>query len=438
MGQPMLRTDDLDYILPEDRIATMPAEPRDSAQLMVLRRDDPAFCEHAIVRDLPRFLRRGDLLVVNTTRVLPAFFEGWRADTAGAVEGLFLRFAGAGSEAGGELLRGRAGWVVMLQGRRMKEGVVVGLHHAGVAHPAPPAGPGQSTSTDSGVRLTLLARVPDEPGAWLVAVDAGESTAVGSSHDAMTLLERVGKTPLPPYIRKARQRHDVEVDEDYDKQRYQTIYAQTAQQAQAPSPASGVGGGGGVVGSVVGSVAAPTAGMHFTPALLEALASQGVGRAEVVLHVGTGTFKPVETTFVEQHQMHVERCWLPEATRRAIGACREAGGRVICVGTTSARTVESYAQAQAMGHRVDGWMDTNLLITPGFVWRWTDGLLTNFHLPRSTLLAMVGGLLGTPAGVGAAGEGSGQGVPRLKAAYAQALARGYRFFSYGDAMLIVP
>lgn len=404
----MLRTDDLDYDLPEGCIATMPAEPRDSARLLVVSRSDASLVHHAFVRDLPSFLAPRDLLVVNSTKVLPAMLTGWRVDTMGEVEGLYLR-PGPGPQ---------RQWALMLQGRRMKEGVVVGLRDA--------------HGDDSGLRLTLQERVADEPGAWVAHLGAASSASaplLEQSDEA--ILHILGKTPLPPYIRKARERAGNAVDDAYDRARYQTVYAH-ARENQAS---------GGASEQVLGSVAAPTAGLHLTPNLLAMLTRMGVRREEVVLHVGTGTFKSVETAFVELHAMHSERCWLSPGVREAILATRGstshvgdgggARGRVVCVGTTAARTVESFAalaSEQDFERVQTTGLDTRLLITPGYAWRWTDALLTNFHLPRSTLLAMVSSLLAPDA----------SGVARLKELYRLAIARGYRFYSYGDAMLVLP
>jgi S-adenosylmethionine:tRNA ribosyltransferase-isomerase len=192
----------------------------------------------------------------------------------------------------------------------------------------------------------------------------------------------------------------VEVPDAIDRERYQTVYAHER-----------------------GSVAAPTAGLHLTPRVLTELDAMGIERAAVVLHVGVGTFKPVETEFVEEHPIHSEWCSMSPGTKHAIRAAKRDGRRVICVGTTAARTVESFAALDGAGDDAPSTLDTRLLITPGYRWLWTDGLLTNFHLPRSTLLAMCGAML----------DG---GVERLKGLYAEALGSGYRFFSYGDAMLI--
>lgn len=376
----MLRTSDLDYDLPPGCIATLPAEPRDAARMLVVprRADD---LRDTRVAELPAFLRRGDLLVLNTTRVLPARLLGERADTHGRVEGLFLseeQAQGVAPSPG----TGEVVWRVMLRARRLHPGVVVRLHdHAARA---------------SGVTLTLLDKVDDEPGAWRVRVRAPDAPDLAAG----SLLAQIGRTPLPPYILRARATAGQAVDDAFDRVRYQTLYA----------------------GEAPGSVAAPTAGLHLTPAVLGALRERGVALAEVVLHVGTGTFKSVETEYVEQHPMHAEWCFLGEPTADAIARTRAGGGRVVCVGTTAARTVETFA---AGGVRPGSWHATRLLITPGYPWRWTDALLTNFHLPRSTLMAMVGSLLD-------------RGVPRLRDVYARAIAGGYRFYSYGDAMLVTP
>jgi S-adenosylmethionine:tRNA ribosyltransferase-isomerase len=461
----MLRTSALEYELPEGVIATAPAEPRDSARLMVLWRSDPSRVEHARVADLPRFFGAGDTLIVNTTRVLRARLLGVREDTGGKVQGLYLGNAATHERGahGGESLRADVGggsgggearrWIVMLQGKSLRAGVWVVLR----------AGEGEGTREVEGagggglrVRLRLVERDAHEHAAWIVEVDGGGGEGgaglnvpgpVGDS----AILERVGLTPLPPYIVKARASRGEVADEAYDRARYQTVYARGLGEGVA---SDGERGGAGRTASPiagdVGSVAAPTAGLHLTPGVLGALDACGVRRAGVVLHVGSGTFKPVEAEFVQQHQMHTEWCslggeaWGAIAATRgmAAGAAEAPRGRVICVGTTSARTVESFARAHAAGPSwsPEAWLPTDLLIAPGYRWRWTDGLLTNFHLPRSTLLAMVGSLLDPPGLEEEAGrrEDGGAGLSRLKTAYAEAIARGYRFFSYGDAMLILP
>lgn len=358
----MLRTDDLSFDLPGDLIATEPADPRDSARLLVISRSDPNRLEHRVVRDLPQILSAGDTLVVNTTRVLQARFVGENIETHGKIEGLYLR---DGAEPGT--------WVVFIKARRHRIGARFCV-----------SGP----DAEDQVELELLGRADDEDGAWVVRVEG----------DSATALDRIGLPPLPPYILSARAQQGNAKERSDDRDRYQTVYANEP-----------------------GSVAAPTAGLHFTPRLLDALAAGGIERADVTLHVGSGTFKPVEAEHVEEHDMHAEWCAMAPGVMDSLRSRRAAGGRVIPIGTTSCRTIESFA-GRGLDH---GSIDTDLLITPGYDWHLTDGLLTNFHLPRSTLLAMVGALL--PGG-----------VDQLKAVYAEAIRERYRFFSFGDAMLILP
>lgn len=384
----MLRTDTLDFNLPQERIARHPAEPRDAARLMVVHRDAPDVAEHRIVRDLPEILRPGDLMVFNTTRVLPARFVGVREDTGGGVGGIYLEDApGSPSDAAAPE------WVCLVKARRTRPGAVIRLydHHG----------------RPSAHTLTLVRRAEDESGGWVVRPDPPGR--------APEILARIGRVPLPPYILAARRAAGESEEDASDAEDYQTVYA-----AEAPEDAA--------------SVAAPTAGLHFTPELLARLDARGVERAEVTLHVGAGTFKPVESAFVEEHPMHAEWCSMsPEAVRAVRAARADPDRRVIAVGTTSARTLEAYAEAMTLD---DGdasvpppsHLETALLVTPGWRWRWVEGMLTNFHLPRSTLLAMVGALLGDDA----------EGVERLKALYAGAIERDYRFFSFGDAMLLLP
>lgn len=436
----MLRTSDLDYELPEGRIATAPAEPRDSARLMVLRRDQlGASAVHAQVRDLPRLLRRGDLLVVNTSRVIPARVVGERAETGGRVEGLYLGPAGGGRVAechGGESEASRGetsatvappAWRMLLRGRRLRPGVSVALR--------------TPDGHTSGVVLRLVRKVDaregvpvnahhgsnpadlHEDGAWIAEAVDGDGMPL--TEPAVSLLERCGLPPLPPYIRAARKRRHEAETVPADTCSYQTVYAVAHQSARglARGEVSGVG-------VPDGSVAAPTAGLHFTPDLLARLDEAGVERAEVVLHVGAGTFKPVEVEFVEQHPIHAEWCEVPAATAARLTAARREGRRVIAVGTTSARTLESFTPEDLSGRGAARW--TRLLITPGHRWRVVDGLMTNFHLPRSSLMALVASRLQVE------GAAEGDGVARLRALYAEAVREGYRFYSYGDAMLVLP
>ena len=348
-----MRTDALDYPLPPEAVATRPVEPRDAARMLVVwhgRADH----EHARVRDLPGFLARGDTLVFNTTAVAPARLVGRRATTGGRVEGLFLA----------ELAPGR--WRVMLESNgRLRRGDAVALLDP---RGAPAAELRLEASDDDGWIVTLAEPRP-----------------------AAALLADVGRTPLPPYIRKAR---GAEVVEDrLDRDWYETVYADPDQRE---------------------SVAAPTAGLHFTPALLRALDAAGVQRREVTLHVGPGTFRPITAPTLAGHRMHAERFAVPPQTAAAlVGAAR-----VLAVGTTVVRTLESLP---ADGGSLVG--TTDLMIAPPYRFRRVHGMLTNFHLPRSTLLALVAAMVG---------------LERLKTLYAEAVREGYRFYSYGDAMLVLP
>ena len=370
-----MRTDELDFHLPPERIATEPARPRDAARLLVVRRRGGEPEDHR-VRDLPSLLRRGDTLVLNDTAVHPARLIGRKLGGGGRVEGLFL--------AAVELGR----WRVLLRGGRLRAGLVV--------HLDPPDAGG------AGLEITLLDRDAE---AWIVGVD-GEP-------DAAVALDRVGRTPLPPYILAALRAAGIDVPDAADRADYQPVHA-AADRA--------------------GSVAAPTAGLHFTPELFEQLAAAGIDRRLLTLHVGEGTFRPVTADTLEEHRMHAEWCSVPPAVLDAIRG-RGGGGvpggpgvpgdapRVIAVGTTSVRALESVphpAPDPAAGPWA-GW--TDILIQPGWRFRHLDGMLTNFHLPRSTLIALVAAMLG---------------LERTLEVYRLAVDRGYRFYSYGDAMLILP
>jgi S-adenosylmethionine:tRNA ribosyltransferase-isomerase len=306
---------------------------------------------HHRFSELPALLRPGDLLVLNDTRVIRARLHGRRDASGGKVECLLV------TKAGGE---GR--WTAMLRaGGRLRAGESL-------------------TLGEGALRARLLEK--DEEGVWTIALEG--AGAAGAPEDADRLIERHGEVPLPPYIRRA--------PEAADAERYQTTFA------RAP-----------------GSVAAPTAGLHFTPALLERLAAAGVERAFVTLHVGPGTFRPIEVEDPREHPIHPERYEVPPETVAALEAARRRGARVVACGTTSVRTLESFARGGAR----EG--ETRLLIAPGHVFRLVDAVITNFHLPRSSLLMLVAAFAG---------------LERIRAAYAEAIARGYRFYSYGDAMLI--
>jgi S-adenosylmethionine:tRNA ribosyltransferase-isomerase len=350
---------DFDFELPEDRIALRPAEPRDSARLLVLPPEGGML--DRTVRDLPSFLRAGDLLVFNDTRVIPARLNGVRVreESVVAVEATLHR----------RLSPSR--WTAFMKpGKRLRPGDRVRFGE---------------TSDRACLLGALDARVMDkgEDGEVTLAFDLA-----GPDLD-LAIAER-GMMPLPPYIAAKR------AEDERDRTDYQTVYARED-----------------------GSVAAPTAGLHFTPDLLAALDRAGVGRAFVTLHVGAGTFLPVKTEAVAEHRMHPEYGEVAAATAEAINATRAAGGRVVCVGTTSLRLVESAAGE-------DGWVipfaaETSIFITPGYRFRAADGLMTNFHLPKSTLFMLVSAFAGRE---------------RMKAAYAHAIATGYRFYSYGDSSLL--
>ncbi len=406
----MLNTSDLDYCLPADRIAIAPAMPRDSARMLVVSRRDPELLIHARVRDLPAYLQPGDRMVTNTTRVLPARFLGRRVETSGKVEGLYLGIDPASESDPTRPLM----WQAMIKSRRHKPGMRVELFNA-------------NTRSPSLYQLELVERLDEPAGAWRVVVLARSDDAVGQvagGEDAVVvsrqILDVIGMPPLPPYILAARHAQHLDRFDPADSDRYQTVYA------DEPVP---------------GSVAAPTAGLHFTPSLLEALRAGGIERSDVILDVGAGTFKPVETQTVEAHPIHAERCSMDARAVEAILTSRAAGHRICAVGTTSVRTIESYARLVAHGTAIEALprsMSTELLITPGFHFAWTDCLLTNFHLPRSSLMALVAAFLEVDVSSPDTPHPGSSGVERLKMLYAKAIEADYRFYSFGDCMLILP
>ena len=359
----IVKTSTLDFQLPERLIARLATEPRDAARLLVLRRATGQL-EHCQVRNLPELgvLRAGDLLVVNQTKVLPARFYATREKTGGKVEGLFL------SEKGHNL------WHFLMQTRGSPTS-------------------GETLRLDAQSFLTLMEKRGG--GEWLAQLNSNAPT--------LEVLGLIGTTPIPPYIRKARKQDGESENRPEDQVRYNTVFAH--------SP---------------GSVAAPTAGLHFTQDLLARLETMGVRRAAITLHVGPGTFAPVKADDLSSHPIHSERIEVSAETIRMILETRAKGGRILAVGTTSVRCLESLPQ-DLTSHAINGYAgDTRLFIRPdddSFQFRFTDFLLTNFHLPRSTLLALVAALPGV-------------GLDRLLAAYREAVALDYRFYSYGDAMLV--
>jgi S-adenosylmethionine:tRNA ribosyltransferase-isomerase len=335
-----MRVDLFDFELPQDLIAQRPVSPRDSARLLDVASDG---LHDRKVGDLPGLLRRGDLLVFNDTKVIPARLIGTRAG-GGKVEALLIRDLGAGR------------WLSF-------------------ARPTKRLKPGDGLAFAGGLGATVEAK--NEDGSVVLAFGR-------SGHAFLTALEQGGAVPLPPYIRGG-------TADARDRSDYQTLFAKHD-----------------------GSVAAPTAGLHFTPALMAALHEAGIATSGVTLHVGAGTFQPVRALDTDSHVMHAEWGEVPQATVDAIAAAK----RVVCIGTTSLRLLESVARDGPL----KAWSgETDIFITPGFRFRVVDLLLTNFHLPRSTLFMLVAAFAG---------------LERMRAAYAHAVSKRYRFYSYGDCCLL--
>ena len=345
------RIEAFDYHLPPELVAQQPLARRDDSRLLALDRASGAVSHHAF-RDLPDLLRRGDLLVVNRSRVRNARLLG-RLSGGGAAEILLVRQHDPDV------------WEALVRpGRRLRPGAVVTVA-PGFGVRIEPEAEGASGGPTRRVRLLL------------------------DGTDAHAALERYGHVPLPPYIRRP--------DVASDRERYQTVYARET-----------------------GSVAAPTAGLHFTPELLARLAERGIEKAELVLHVGPGTFRPVEVQDVRQHRVQPEGFKIPDSVAESFSRTRANGGRVIAVGTTVTRALESALDPDGRLRRGDG--ETELVVVPGFRFRAVDALVTNFHLPRSSLLLLVAAFAGRE---------------RVLRAYAEAARLRYRFYSYGDAMLVV-
>ncbi|MFN2309907.1 MAG: tRNA preQ1(34) S-adenosylmethionine ribosyltransferase-isomerase QueA [Gammaproteobacteria bacterium] len=354
-----MKLDAFDYLLPSERIAARPAEPRESARLLVL----PAAGEfaHRTISDLPDLIAPGDLLILNDTRVIPARAFGQKA-SGGKVEFLLER-----------LLDTERALCHLRSSRSPRVGVELVM--------------------EGGARLEVTGR----EGALFEVKLLGESSGNGAPGPATGMLgwlEAHGHMPLPTYIERA--------DDDQDRQDYQTVFARRN-----------------------GAVAAPTAGLHLTEALLERLRAKGVETAFVTLHVGAGTFQPVRSETIEAHEMHREWTEVPETTVEAVAAARRRGNRVIAIGTTAVRAIETAARAhpdQAARGEIGPFVgDTQLFLYPGQPLHVIDAMLTNFHLPRSTLLMLVSAFAGRE---------------RVLAAYHEAIERRYRFYSFGDAMFI--
>ena len=339
-----MKKTDFYFDLPEELIAQTPISERDHSRLLVLDKDSGAI-EHRHFFDLPAYLREGDCLVINDSRVLPARLIGSRS-SGGSVELVLLRDLGEGR------------WECLSRpGRKTR--------------------PGTELSFGEG---ELKAVVQD--------VAEGGNRIVQFSYEGIFLevLERLGKMPLPPYIREELQ----------DAERYQTVYSRE-----------------------LGSAAAPTAGLHFTQELLDKIRMKGVSICPITLHVGLGTFRPVKEEEIEDHEMHAEYCVVPEETAQTVTETKKNGGRVIAVGTTSCRTLESFSREDGSLTKSSGW--TNIFIYPGYRFKCVDALVTNFHLPESTLIMLVSALAGRE---------------NILNAYQTAVRERYRFFSFGDAMFI--
>jgi S-adenosylmethionine:tRNA ribosyltransferase-isomerase len=343
-----MKTSDFDYSLPESSIAQTPAEPRDSSRLLVLHRDTGEL-EHRLFRDVSDYLRAGDLLVLNQTRVIPARIYA-RKETGGRVELLLLR------------RRDELTWEALVGGK--------GLHV------------GKTIKVEGGLQ------------AEIIEIMDGSERIIKFSEPIEPYFSKVGNVPLPPYIHEKLS----------DPERYQTVYARE-----------------------LGSAAAPTAGLHFTPRLLEELQVKGVKIAYITLHVGLDTFAPVTEDNPEEHVIHTEWCELTKETADLINQTKQAGGRVIAVGTTSVRTLESAANLHAKrpisNYQLPPFTGpTSLFILPGYQFKIVDAMITNFHLPKSSLIMLISAFAGRE---------------KILETYEIAIQQGYRFYSFGDAMLIL-
>lgn len=339
-----MKKSDFNFFLPERLIAQTPLEKRDNSRLLLLNKENGAI-SHEYFYSLPEYLREGDCLVLNNSRVLPARLIGAR-NTGGAVELVLLRDLG------------ESRWECLSRpGRKTKPGTRLCF------------GDGQLEATVEGVA-------------------EGGNRIIKFEYEGIFLevLEKLGKMPLPPYIK----------EELKDSERYQTVYSRE-----------------------LGSAAAPTAGLHFTTELLQRIADKGVKICFVTLHVGLGTFRPVKEDEIENHEMHSEFCVIPEETAAIVNQTKRSGGRVIAVGTTSCRTLESFSNADGSLEACSGW--TDIFIYPGYSFKCIDALVTNFHLPESTLIMLVSALAGRE---------------NVLKAYNTAVEMEYRFFSFGDAMFI--
>lgn len=357
-----MRRDLFDYILPAELVASRPAEDREAARLLVV---DPSGLEHAHIRDLPDKLPEGALIIVNDTRVLPARLLGHKAQSGGKVEIFLIRFSRTID--------------IEYKGRRLQ-----GELWRALGRSSKPLRPGAEISFDASARLVARIESRGEEGLLDVSLFSPAGLTV------LEALEAIGHVPLPPYIHRD--------DEAADRTRYQTIFAREP-----------------------GAVAAPTAGLHLTEALIERMRARKMEIASVTLHVGLGTFQPVVVDDLDDHPMHTEVFSVPVSTAEAISRARSRGAEVVAIGTTSVRALESAADPDNEGYVRVMEGETRLLIQPGYKFRVVDRLLTNFHLPQSTLLALVAAFSGRDL---------------VLDAYRAAIEARYRFYSYGDAMLL--
>ena len=341
-----MKRSDFYYDLPEELIAQTPVEPRDSSRLMHIDRKTGKI-EHSIFHDLPSFLKKGDLLIVNDSRVIPARLYGQKKETGGAIEFLLLE------------QKTNQNWEI-------------------ICRPAKKAKPGARFVFGNGLLEAEVLEILDD-GKRLVKLECE-----GSIYH---VLDQIGQMPLPPYI----------TEQLKDKERYQTVYSE-----------------------VSGSAAAPTAGLHFTPELMKQIEAMGIHIAHVTLHVGLGTFRPVKADEITDHKMHSEHYMMSKETADLINQTKASGGRVIAVGTTTCRTLESVFSLYGEARECHG--DTDIFIYPGYEFKCIDGLITNFHLPESTLIMLVSAFLG---------------YDKTMHAYKVAVDEKYRFFSFGDAMAII-
>jgi len=358
-----LLTADFDYFLPTELIAQVPTPRRDASRLLVFQRPGGQI-QHCRFPDLAELLKPGDVLVLNDSRVIPARLRGMNSRTGGQFEILLVEENSTNDW-----------WAMMRPGKRARVGTRIEIRNL--------------RGKNSGQHAVVTG----------TNAEGHRRVVFEGTADIIGELPALGEIPLPPYINRTGP-----ANREEDRLRYQTVYADSA-----------------------GSIAAPTAGLHFTEELLQRLQQRSVGVARVTLHVGPGTFAPVKSETIQGHTMHEERYWLPAETVGQIETARAAGGRVVAVGTTTLRVLESVAAANS-GRLVPGAGRTGLFIYPPGTFHYVDALLTNFHLPKSTLLMLVCAF---------ASPGSVEGRERMLAAYAEAVREHYRFFSYGDAMLIL-